>query len=76
MKWLPSQRMWFTAISLHTAAKNVTYDLSIDGGGPPALRGPVAGSVWTWWAVASIAVLALVAAVVMWRPAPPRLGTA
>jgi hypothetical protein len=76
MKWLPSQRMWFTAISLHTAAKNVTYDLSIDGGGPPALRGPVASSMWTWWAVGTIAVLALVAAVAMWRPARPRLGTA
>ncbi|HEX9410526.1 MAG TPA: DUF2330 domain-containing protein [Actinomycetota bacterium] len=76
MNWLPSQGMWFTAISLHTAAKNVTYDLSIDGGGPPPVPGPVASSVWTWWAVASIAVLALVAAVTMWRPAPPRLGTA
>jgi hypothetical protein len=76
MKWLPSQGMWFTAISLHTAAKNVIYDLSIDGGGPAALRGPVAGSMWTWWAVGAIAVLALVAAVAMWRPARPRLGTA
>ena len=76
MKWLPTQGMWLTAISLHTPARNVTYDLSIDGGGPAALRGPVASSAWTWWAVTLIAALALVSAVVLWRPAPPRLGTA
>ena len=54
----------------------MTRILSIDGGGPVALRGPVAGSAWTWWAVTLVAALALVAAIVMWRPARPRLGTA
>jgi len=76
MTWLPTQGMWLTAISLHTSAENVTYDLSIDGGGPPALRGPAQTSAWTWWAVTSIAALALFAAIAMWRPAPRRLGTA
>jgi hypothetical protein len=76
MTWLPRRGMWLTAVALHTRARNVTYDLSIDGGGPVALRGPVASSAWTWWAVTLVAALALVAAIVMWRPAPPRLGTA
>jgi len=76
MRWLPSHGMWFTAISLHTAARNVTYDLSIDGGGPSAPRGLATTSAWTWWVVASIALLGLAAAVALWRPAPPRLGTA
>ena len=75
MKWLPAQGMWFTAISLHTAARNVTYDLSIDGGGPALLQSVAASSSLTWWAVAGIAALALLAAVMLWRPVPPRLGT-
>lgn len=34
MGWLPVAGMWFTALDLHTTASEVTYDLSIDGGGP------------------------------------------
>jgi hypothetical protein len=34
MSWVPKSGMWFTALKLRTTASTVTYDLSIDGGGP------------------------------------------
>ena len=76
MKWLPSRGMWFTAISLHTAARNVTYDLSIDGGGPPALSVPAVASRWTWVLVGAVVLAGLGGGWTLWRPQRPRLGTA
>jgi uncharacterized protein DUF2330 len=77
MAWVPAT-MWFTALTLHTPAVALRYDLSIDGGGPIAPRLPSAagGSPWTWWVVALLAILAVGLGAVLWRPAPPRLGTA
>jgi uncharacterized protein DUF2330 len=76
MAWVPA-RMWFTALTLHTPAVALRYDLSIDGGGPipPALP-PAGDSRWTWFVVAVMGVLAVGLGAVLWRPAPPRLGTA
>src|SRR5205823_12268897 len=74
MSWLPSSGMWLTAMSLHTPAIHLGYDLSIDGGGP-VLPG-AANSGWSWWAVAVIAVLGLVAGAMLWRPRQPGLRIA
>ena len=55
MSWLPTSGMWFTALKLRTTAATVTYDLSIDGGGPvgapPAPVGsPLPVSLgWPFW---------------------------
>jgi hypothetical protein len=77
MEWLPPSGMWFTALSLHTPAPALRYDLSIDGGGPIAPVPLSAGdSPWTWWVVAALGALALGLGAVLWRPAPPPLGTA
>jgi len=79
MDWLPAKGMWFTAISLHTIASAIGSDLSIDGGAPPG--GPVvwaSGGASPW--VGRLAVLIAIAAVgalwLVWRPAPaePRLA--
>lgn len=35
MGWLPAEGMWLTAMRLQAPAATLTYDLSIDGGGPP-----------------------------------------
>lgn len=35
MGWLPPEGMWLTAMRLEAPAATLTYDLSIDGGGPP-----------------------------------------
>lgn len=78
MKWLPSQGMWLTAISLHTAAKNVTYDLSIDGGGPPGLLTRVAQGdpVWALWAVILVGMMTIGLGWRLWRPGGPAIRTA
>ena len=52
MSWVPSSGMWFTALSLHTDAVNVTGDLAIDGGGPvPSPTGrPIPVHLgWPFW---------------------------
>jgi hypothetical protein len=76
MAWVPG-RMWFTALTLHTPAVALRYDLSIDGGGPiaPALP-PANGDPWTWLGFAVLGIAAVGLGAVLWRPAPPRLGTA
>ena len=76
MKWVPRDGMWLTALTLHTTAQTIDYDLSIDGGGPP--RSPLAPSApwWTIWLAASVAVLGLGTLLVLWRPARPPLQAA
>jgi hypothetical protein len=78
MAWVPAN-MWFTALTLHTPAVALRYDLSIDGGGPiaPAPAVPAAsGSRWTWLVVAVLGIAAVGLGTVLWRPAPPRMDTA
>ncbi len=72
MEWLPAEGMWLTAMTLHTPAGAIGYDLSIDGGGPPraSVLAP-AGSRWTWWVGALAGVLGAIALMALWRPAPP-----
>jgi hypothetical protein len=55
MSWLPSTGMWLTALQLDTRAAAVSYDLSIDGGGPsprgvpsPSRPAPLVPT-WLWW---------------------------
>jgi hypothetical protein len=55
MSWLPSTGMWLTALELNTRAAAVSYDLSIDGGGPgprgvpsPSRPAPLLPT-WLWW---------------------------
>jgi hypothetical protein len=76
MAWVPAE-MWFTALTLHTPAVALGYDLSIDGGGPiaPGLP-PASGSRWTWLVVAALGILAAGLGAVLWRPAPPPMDTA
>ena len=73
MKWLPAKGMWFTALTLETPAKTLGYDLSIDGGGPPAApRSTIPISTTPGWAWALIVSLGLGGAVgmwLLWRPA-------
>jgi hypothetical protein len=76
MAWIPA-KMWFTALTLHTPAVALRYDLSIDGGGPIAPALPLASdSRWTWLVVAGVGILALGLGAALWRPAHPRLDTA
>ncbi len=64
MNWVPSSGMWFTALTLHTTAPTVNYDLSIDGGGPaPSTPGypiPV-GFSWPLWLAPALGGLAILA---------------
>jgi hypothetical protein len=78
MNWVPPRGMWFTALSLHTPALALHYDLSIDGGGPvaPAPTTVPRDSRWVWVLVGVLGILAIGMGMAMWRPAPPRLGTA
>jgi hypothetical protein len=72
MSWVPAKGMWLTALSLHTPAGRIGYDLSIDGGGPPNPSVLVPqGSQWTWWVAAVAGVLGAAALMALWRPAPP-----
>jgi len=72
MGWLPAKGMWLTALSLHTAAGRIGYDLSIDGGGPPHPSVLVPhGTSWVWWLATAGGVLGAIALMVLWRPAPP-----
>jgi Uncharacterized protein conserved in bacteria (DUF2330) len=80
MSWLPAHGMWLTALTLHTTANAVNYDLSIDGGGPPHPMPftPIsAPSAWTWWLVAVVGIATVAAAWLLWAPsrdlAPLRL---
>lgn len=65
MAWLPASGMWLTGLRLHAPTWTVSYDLSIDGGGPrpippvPAANGTPIGA-WPLW-LAATALLALVA---------------
>jgi len=72
MEWLPAEGMWLTAMTLHTPAGELAYDLSIDGGGPPLAAVPASrGSAWTWWLAAIAGVIGAIALLVLWRGAPP-----
>src|SRR5436309_4397257 len=57
MSWIPTKGMWLTAMSLHTPASEVTFDLSIDGGGPAGLVTRATSSSWSWWLVGVVTVL-------------------
>jgi hypothetical protein len=74
MKWLPAHGMWFTALTLEAPAATVSYDLSIDGGGPavPAathIEPPTPAS--TWWILSLVLVGAGAMIFMLWRPAAP-----
>ena len=76
MRWLPGKGMWFTSLTIHTVAGNITSDLSIDGGGPVAApRHFVApdgsGTTWSAWLASSIAVAGIVLVWLLWRPSRP-----
>jgi uncharacterized protein DUF2330 len=72
MTWLPAKGMWLTAMSLHTPAGRIGYDLSIDGGGPPRAAVLAShGSTWTWWLAIAAGVLGAATLPALWRPAPP-----
>jgi hypothetical protein len=72
MEWLPAEGMWLTAMTLHTPAGELGYDLSIDGGGPPlaSVLAP-AGWRWTWWLAAVAGVMGAIVLMALWRPSPP-----
>ena len=73
MRWLPTSGMWFTAMSIHTAAINMRADLSIDGGGPPAAPPVPAGPTswtWLWWVVTAALMAVAVWAANLGRPSP------
>jgi Uncharacterized protein conserved in bacteria (DUF2330) len=57
MRWLPERGLWLTALTLHTPARTIQADLSIDGGGPPLALAADRGVTWPsgWW----VALLAL-----------------
>ncbi|MDP8956648.1 MAG: DUF2330 domain-containing protein [Actinomycetota bacterium] len=73
MSWLPAKGMWFTAMTLESPAKALAYDLSIDGGGPPAaprFNFPIATTPgWAWALIVSVAIGGLVGMWLLWRPA-------
>jgi hypothetical protein len=72
MAWLPPDGMWLTAMTLHTPAGELGYDLSIDGGGPPlaSILAP-RGSASPWWLASIAGVLGAIALMALWRPVPP-----
>ncbi len=73
MKWLPAKGMWFTALTLQSPAKALGYDLSIDGGGPPAAPRfsiPIeTTSGWVWALIVSLGIGGAVGMWLLWRPA-------
>lgn len=73
MKWLPAEGMWFTALTLQTPAKTLAFDLSINGGGPPAAPRFAALPLsttpgWAWALIVSLGTLGLVGMWLLWRP--------
>ena len=72
MSWIPTKGMWLTAMSLHTPASEVTFDLSIDGGGPAGLVTRATSSSWSWWLVGVVTVLFVATGAALWRPATVR----
>jgi hypothetical protein len=72
MKWLPAKGMWFTALTLESPAKALGYDLSIDGGGPPAAPRfsiPITTTPgWAWALIVSLAIGGVVGMWLLWRP--------
>ena len=77
MKWLPAKGMWFTALTLETPAKTLAYDLSIDGGGPPAAPRfaiPISTTPgWAWALIVSLGLGGMVGMWLLWRPASDRV---
>jgi len=74
MEWIPSQGMWLTAVSLHTLASAITYDLSIDGGGPPASVVPstaASNGRSIWLLIGGLLPVAVAFGRILWRPAGP-----
>ncbi len=75
MEWLPAKGMWFTAMTLESPAKALGYDLSIDGGGPPAaprfatIPIPTTTPGWAWALIVSLAAGGVVGMWLLWRPA-------
>ena len=73
MKWLPAKGMWFTALTLESPAKALGYDLSIDGGGPPAAPRfsiPITTTPgWAWALIVSLGIGGAVGMWLLWRPA-------
>lgn len=66
MSWVPTSRMWFTALSLHAPASTVTADLSIDGGGPVKAPNPIGSPIpvplgWPFWLALVGGAVALIA---------------
>ena len=84
MSWMPKTGMWFTALKLRTTASTVTYDLSIDGGGPVGAPPKPVGSPlpvalgWPFWMALIVGIGGLF--LVAWRerqterPVPARVG--
>jgi hypothetical protein len=76
MGWVPST-MWFTALTLHTPALALHYDLSIDGGGPIAPALPVPGDPrWVWLVIGALAIPSAGLAWKLWRPSGPSMRMA
>ena len=72
MQWLPARGMWLTAMTLHTPAGELGYDLSVDGGGPLIASVLVPhGSALPWWLASIAGILGAIALMWVWRPAPP-----
>jgi hypothetical protein len=73
MKWLPAKGMWFTALTLESPTKALGYDLSIDGGGPPAAPRfsiPITTTPgWAWALILSLGLGGVVGMWLLWRPA-------
>jgi hypothetical protein len=78
MAWIPHGGLWLTALSLHTTAGTIAYDLSIDGGRPtggpavPVMPDPI----WTWWLAVAVGVVGLGLIRILRKPGAAPLRTA